>query len=284
MPDIRQRFYFANSPVRGEIVQTQDCLNEIFERHAYPIIIQKLLAEFVTACVLLTATLKLEGRLSLQARGNGALKMMMAECNHHHQVRAIAQLTEGAEFANEASLNDLLGDGLLVITLEPENGQRYQGIVELTGDNLADYLENYFSQSEQLPTRLWLAANQTQGAGLLLQALPQSQEDEDEDRWTRLVQITQTLKAEELLTLNADEVLYRLYHEEEVTLPESQAVTFSCTCSREGTAQALLSIGQAECEDILAEQGDIRLNCQFCHTEYTFDLKQINRLFAVKMH
>lgn len=284
MPDIRQRFYFANSPVRGEIVQTQDCLNEIFERHAYPIIIQKLLAEFVTACVLLTATLKLEGRLSLQARGNGALKMMMAECNHHHQVRAIAQLTEGAEFADEASLNDLLGDGLLVITLEPENGQRYQGVVELSGDNLADYLENYFSQSEQLPTRLWLAANQTQGAGLLLQALPQSQEDEDEDRWTRLVQMTQTIKAEELLTLNADEVLYRLYHEEEVTLPESQAVTFSCTCSREGTAQALLSIGQAECEDILAEHGDIRLNCQFCHTEYVFDLKQINQLFAVKMH
>jgi molecular chaperone Hsp33 len=284
MPDIRQRFYFANSPVRGEIVQTQDCLNEIFERHAYPIIIQKLLAEFVTACVLLTATLKLEGRLSLQARGNGALKMMMAECNHHHQVRAIAQLTEGAEFADEASLNDLLGDGLLVITLEPENGQRYQGVVELTGDNLADYLENYFSQSEQLPTRLWLAANQTQGAGLLLQALPQSQEDEDEDRWTRLVQMTQTIKAEELLTLNADEVLYRLYHEEEVTLPESQAVTFSCTCSREGTAQALLSIGQAECEDILAEHGDIRLNCQFCHTEYVFDLKEIHQLFAVKVH
>ena len=247
MPDIRQRFYFAHSPVRGEIVQTQDCLSEIFERHAYPSVIQKLLAEFVTACVLLTATLKLEGRLSLQARGNGALKMMMAECNHHHQIRAIAQLNEKADFANEASLSDLLADGLLVITLEPENGQRYQGIVELTGDNLADYLENYFSQSEQLPTRLWLAANQTQGAGLLLQALPQSQEDEDEDRWTRLVQMTQTLKTDELLGLSADEILYRLYHEEEVTLPESQAVTFSCTCSRDGTAQALLSIGQAEC-------------------------------------
>ncbi|MBK9185032.1 MAG: Hsp33 family molecular chaperone HslO [Moraxellaceae bacterium] len=284
MPDIRQRFYFAHSPVRGEIVQTQDCLSEIFERHAYPSVIQKLLAEFVTACVLLTATLKLEGRLSLQARGNGALKMMMAECNHHHQIRAIAQLNEKADFANEASLSDLLADGLLVITLEPENGQRYQGIVELTGDNLADYLENYFSQSEQLPTRLWLAANQTQGAGLLLQALPQSQEDEDEDRWTRLVQMTQTLKTDELLGLSADEILYRLYHEEEVTLPESQAVTFSCTCSRDGTAQALLSIGQAECEDILAEQGEIRLNCQFCHTEYVFELTEIRQLFAVQVH
>jgi molecular chaperone Hsp33 len=284
MPDIRQRFYFAHSPVRGEIVQTQDCLSDIFDRHAYPIIIQKLLSEFVTACVLLTATLKLEGRLSLQARGNGALKIMMAECNHHHQVRAIAQLSEGAEFFDEASLNDLLGDGLLVITLEPENGQRYQGVVELVGNNLADYLENYFKQSEQLPTRLWLAANQTKGAGLLLQALPQSQEDEDEDRWPRLVQITQTLKAEELLQLNTDEILYRLYHEEDVTLPESQAVTFSCTCSREGTAQALLSVGQAECEDILAEQGDIRLNCQFCHTEYVFDLTEIHQLFAIQVH
>ena len=284
MPDIRQRFYFAHSPVSGEIVQTQDCLSEIFERHAYPSVIQKLLAEFVTACVLLTATLKLEGRLSLQARGNGALKMMMAECNHHHQIRAIAQLNEEADFANEASLSDLLADGLLVITLEPENGQRYQGIVELTGDNLADYLENYFSQSEQLPTRLRLAANQAQGAGLLLQALPQSQEDEDEDRWTRLVQMTQTLKTDELLGLSADEILYRLYHEEEVTLPESQAVTFSCTCSRDGTAQALLSIGQAECEDILAEQGEIRLNCQFCHTEYVFDLTEIRQLFAVQVH
>ena len=284
MPDIRQRFYFAHSPVRGEIVQTQDCLSEIFERHAYPNVIQKLLSEFVTACVLLTATLKLEGRLSLQARGNGALKMMMAECNHHHQIRAIAQLNEKADFANEASLSDLLADGLLVITLEPENGQRYQGVVELIGNHLVDYLENYFSQSEQLPTRLWLAANQTQGAGLLLQALPQSQEDEDEDRWTRLVQMTQTLKTDELLGLSADEILYRLYHEEEVTLPEPQAVTFSCTCSREGTAQALLSIGQAECEDILAEQGEIRLNCQFCHTEYVFELTEIRQLFAVQVH
>ncbi|MBL0230538.1 MAG: Hsp33 family molecular chaperone HslO [Moraxellaceae bacterium] len=284
MPDIRQRFYFTHSPVRGEIVQTQHCLSEIFECHAYPSAIQKLLNEFVTACVLLTATLKLEGRLSLQARGNGALKMMMAECNHHHQVRAIAQLSDGANFDDMASLSDLLADGLLVITLEPENGQRYQGIVELIGDHLVDYLENYFSQSEQLPTRLWLAANQTQGAGLLLQALPQSQEDEDEDRWTRLVQMTQTLKTDELLGLSADEILYRLYHEEEVTLPEPQAVTFSCTCSREGTAQALLSIGQAECEDILAEQGEIRLNCQFCHTEYVFELTEIRQLFAVQVH
>lgn len=284
MSDIRQRFYFANSPVRGEIVQTNDCLTEIFDRHAYPAIIQKLLGEFVTACVLLTATLKLEGRLSLQARGNGALKMIMAECNHHHQVRAIAQLSEDALCADEASLSDLLGEGLLVITLEPEHSQRYQGIVELVGNNLADYLEGYFKQSEQLPTRIWLAANSTHAGGLLLQALPHNKEDEDEDRWSRLVQISQTLKTDELLNLAVDEILYRLYHEESVTLPDAQQVSFSCTCSREGTAQALISVGQAECEDIVAEQGDIRLNCQFCHNEYVFNANDISALFKVKLH
>ena len=283
MPDIRQRFYFANSPVRGEIVQIQQSLEQILSRHAYPIVIQRLLGEFVTACVLLTATLKLEGRLSLQARGKGALTMMMAECNHHHQVRAIAQLNEEIDCADHATLAELLAEGLLVITLEPEHGQRYQGIVELTGKTLADYLENYFKQSEQLPTKLWLAANETQAAGLLLQALPQ-QHDEDTDRWSRLVQVTQTVKDEELLALTSDEILYRLYHEEEVTLPEAQSVSFSCTCSREGTANALVSIGQAECEDILAEQGDIRLNCQFCHHEYVFNAADIRQLFAVKLH
>lgn len=283
MPDIRQRFYFANSPVRGEIVQIQQSLEQILSHHAYPIVIQRLLGEFVTACVLLTATLKLEGRLSLQARGKGALTMMMAECNHHHQVRAIAQLNEEIDCADHATLAELLAEGLLVITLEPEHGQRYQGIVELTGKTLADYLENYFKQSEQLPTKLWLAANETQAAGLLLQALPQ-QHDEDTDRWSRLVQVTQTVKAEELLALTSDEILYRLYHEEEVTLPEAQSVSFSCTCSREGTANALVSIGQAECEDILAEQGDIRLNCQFCHHEYVFNAADIRQLFAVKLH
>lgn len=283
MPDIRQRFYFADSPVRGEIVQLEQSLAAIFSRHQYPAAVQRLLAELVTASVLLTATLKLEGRLSLQAQGKGALKMMMAECNHRHEVRAIAQVAEDANFADDATLKDLLTDGLLVITLEPEHGQRYQGIVALEGNSIAEYLENYFAQSEQLPTRLWLTANGVKGSGLLLQALPHTT-DEDADRWPRLLQLTETVKHEELLDLSAEEVLYRLYHEESVTLPASEAVSFACTCSREGTAQALISIGQAECEDILAEQNDIRLHCQFCHNEYVFDASDIKMLFKVQVH
>lgn len=284
MPDLRQRFYFAHSPVRGEVVQLSSTLADIFDRHDYPLVIKRLLGELLTASVLLTATLKLEGRLSLQARGNGALKMMMAECNHHHEIRGIAQLAEGATFAEHTRLKDCLGDGLLVITLEPEQGQRYQGIVSLDGETISECLEKYFSQSEQLPTRLWLASNDGQAAGLLLQALPQSQEDEDEDRWPRLVQLTQTLKSKELLELTTDEILYRLYHEESVTLPDAEKVTFACTCSRENTANALISVGQAECEDIIAEQNEIRLNCQFCHCEYVFTAQDVQILFQRQVH
>ncbi len=286
MSDLRQRFYFAHSPVRGEIVQLEQTLADVFNRHNYPLVIKKLLAELLTASVLLTATLKLQGRLSLQARGNGALKMIMAECNHHHEIRGIAQLTtEETIFADDATLNSLLGEGLLVITLEPEQGQRYQGIVPLEGSTIAECLEGYFSQSEQIPTRLWLASNDTLAAGVLLQALPQGKDDEeDEDRWPRLVQITQTLKSDELLELPAHEILYRLYHEESVTLPDSETVTFACTCSRENTANALISVGQAECEDIIAEQGEIRLHCQFCHCEYVFTTQDVRGLFQVQVH
>ena len=284
MRDLRQRFYFADSPVRGEIVQLTQTLDDIFKKHDYPLAIRTLLGELLTASVLLTATLKLEGRLSLQARGNGALKMMMAECNHHHEIRGIAQLDEHATFTHDASLKNCLGEGILVITLEPEHGQRYQGVVPLEGETISRCLESYFSQSEQLPTRLWLASDATHAAGLLLQALPQSQDDEDEDRWPRVVQLTQTLKSAELLELSTDEVLYRLYHEESVTLPNAEKVSFACTCSRENTANALVSIGQAECDDIVAEQGDIRLNCQFCHTEYVFTARDINLLFQRQVH
>ena len=283
MPDLRQRFYFAHSPVRGEIVQLEQTLADIFDRHDYPLVIKKLLAELLTASVLLTATLKLQGRLSLQARGNGSLKMIMAECNHHHEVRGIAQLADDALCEVDANLSQLLGEGLLVITLEPEQGQRYQGIVPLEGETLASCLESYFAQSEQIPTRLWLASDGITAAGLLLQALPQ-EDDDDNDRWSRLVQITQTLKHEELVALSANDILYRLYHEESVTLPASEVVTFACTCSREHTAEALLSVGQAECDDIIAEQGEIRLNCQFCHSEYVFNHHDVNVLFQRQVH
>lgn len=285
MSDLRQRFYFENGPVRGECVRLDAALTEVFDRHDYPEPVRLLLGQMLVAAVLLTATLKLRGRLSLQARGDGALGSVMAECSHEHDIRGIARLHENVTLPRgNPGPAALLGRGMLVITLEPEDGPRYQGIVPLEGETLAACLEAYFARSEQIPTRLWLAADRDRAGGLLLQVLPGSDHDEDADLWPRAAHLGDTVTPEELLELPPQELLYRLYHEEEVRLPEAEAVRFACSCSRERTAEALVSIGRAEAEDIAAEQGEIRLHCEFCHTEYVFTPGDVRELFRTPLH
>lgn len=272
MSDFVQRFHFSESPVRGELVQLGDSVEAVLERHRYPERVANLLAEALAASVLLTSTLKFEGSLVLQARGNGPLETLMVECNHRRELRGIAQVSESwTEASAELSLPELFGEGQLAITIDPDHGERYQGIVALSGATLAACLEHYFTQSEQLPTRLWLAADGGSAAGLLLQILPGHDSTEDADIWPRLCQLSDTVKAEELLDLPATELLYRLYHEELVELHATDEVVFRCSCSRERTEQVLLSLGEAELRGIIAEQGAIDISCQFCNQEYHFD-------------
>lgn len=272
MTDFIQRFHFSDSPVRGEIVQLADTVAAIMERHAYPERVQSLLGEAVAAAVLLASTLKFEGSLILQVRGDGPLETLMVECNNHLEVRAIAQVGERwNEETAQWSLSALFGNGQLAITIDPDQGERYQGIVPLGDSTLAACLEHYFAQSEQLPTRLWLAAGDDAAAGLLLQVLPGHDQGEDADIWPRLQQLTDTVTGDELLDLPASELLYRLYHEEQVELHEATDVCFHCNCSRERTERVLISLGEAELNDILAEQGAIDITCQFCNQEYRFD-------------
>lgn len=283
MSDFIQRFHFLDSPVRGEVVQLEDSFAAVLERHDYPPRVQALLGELMAASVLLAATLKFEGSLILQARGTGPLETLMAECNHEGEVRAIAQLGESwHEGAASLSLAELLGEGQLAITIDPTKGKRYQGIVPLNGANLARCVEHYFEQSEQLPTRIWLAAEEGQAGGILLQVLPASedetQHEDDKDTWSRLQQLTDTVRSSELVELPAAELLYRLYHEENVELIEADDVSFSCTCSRERTEAALVSLGEPELRTILEEQGQIRVSCQFCNQEYVFDTIDVEQL------
>lgn len=273
MSDQVQRFHFSDSPVRGEIVQLGRSVEEVLERHDYPERVARLLAEAMAAAVLLTTTLKFEGALILQARGDGPLEALMVECNHRREIRAIAQVGEGwSPEADALPLAELFGPGgQIAITIDPEGGQRYQGIVPLDGETLAACLEHYFAQSEQLPTRLWLAAGEEKAAGLLLQVLPGHDRGEDADIWPRLCQLTDTVTAPELLDLPATDLLFRLYHEETVELHGSEPVVFRCTCSRERTERVLISLGEAELRGIVAEQGAIEVSCQFCNQEYRFD-------------
>lgn len=279
MSDQIQRFLFDQTNVRGEIVTLASAYHEVLDRHAYPPAVNELLGELLAAVALLTDTIKLDGTLSIEVRGQGVLSLLMAESNPGGELRAIARIAEESDLPSEhASFRELVGDGQIVITLDPQEGNRYQGIVALDHDTLSGCLENYFSQSEQLPTKLWLAADSERAGGLLLQRLPDASQNQDVDAWERSILLANTIKSEELLGLEQREVLYRLYHEETVRVFEPKALRFGCTCSRERMSYALYTLGQEELRDILHEQGAIDTQCHFCHTKYHYTAAEIETL------
>jgi molecular chaperone Hsp33 len=281
MTDRIQRFLFERTNVRGEIVTLEQAYAEVLSRHAYPPAVNRLLGELLCAVALLTDTVKLDGTLSIEVRGEGALSLLMAESNPGGELRAIARLADTADLPDDdIGFRDLLGEGRIMITLDPTDGQRYQGIVALDQDSLAGCLADYFAQSEQLPTRLWLAADVVKADGLLLQRLPDASINQDDDAWGRAVLLADTLKAEELLGLDPLEVLRRLYHEEAVRVFDPKALRFGCTCSRERIGGSLLSLGATELHEILEEQGAIETQCHFCNTRHHFDPDEIEALLV----
>lgn len=279
MTDQIQRFLFDGTTVRGEIVQLQQAYQEVLDRHAYPFAVRQQLGELLAAVALLTETVKLDGTLSIEVRGDGPLELLMAESNPGGELRGIARLAEGQALpADDTSFAELVGRGRVVITLDPREGRRYQGIVELSADTLGGCLEDYFSQSEQLPTRLWLAAGNERASGLLLQKLPKDERHHDPDAWERTVHLAATLKRDELLDLPTEQLLFRLFHEEQTRVFTPKALRFGCTCSRERIAQALYSLGAEELREVLKEQQSIDTHCHFCHTRYQFGAAEIEAL------
>ena len=276
--DFKQRFLFPETDIRGELVRLDESLEAILGTHDYPLAVQGLVGEAVAAVALLAGTLKFSGRLSLQAQGRGPVSLLLAECTHDGQLRALAR--HDGELDTAANIGALIGDGTMVITITPDQGRQYQGIVPLEGDTLAQCLEGYFQQSEQLPTRLWLASGNGRAAGLMLQRLPDqvASGDENRNQWEHLEALAGTLKMEELLDLPAETVLRRLFHETPPRLPEAQPLRFGCTCSRERTENALLSLGADELKTLLAEDGEATLTCDFCLSQQHFDAVDLAEL------
>ncbi|ART80628.1 Hsp33 family molecular chaperone HslO [Oceanisphaera avium] len=276
--DTLHRYLFDNYQVRGELVQLQHSYQQVLASQSYPAPVQRLLGELLTATSLLTATLKFEGHITVQLQGDGPVSLAVINGDNLQQLRGVARW-EG-EVPDSDTLSKIVGKGYLAITITPNEGERYQGIVELGEHSLSESLENYFAQSEQLTTRIWLFTDLSQDtprcAGMLLQALPDGQGEE----FSHLEALTQTIKPQELLNLDAHEVLYRLYHQESVRVFDPQAVSFQCTCSREKCEQALLQVGEAEAQDILQEQGKIEMNCDYCAQQYQFDQDDISALFS----
>lgn len=278
-PDTLRRFLFEHVPIRGEIVHLDATWQSVIERHDYPPLLRALMGELCAATVLLAATLKLRGSMVLQIHGKGRVKLLVVECTGDLELRATAKW-EGE--LSHGTLQDLVGgDGRFVITLDPKDGnQAYQGIIALEGNSIAEILQNYMTRSEQLETRLWLAADGDHAAGMLLQKLPEQQEPSDEDAWGRATQIADTLRSDELLGLPAVELIHRLYHEEDIRLFDAQPVMFRCTCSRENVARMLRMLGREEVDSILAERGDVEVHCEFCNQGYVFDCVDANAVFS----
>lgn len=277
--NVLHRYLFEDLSVRGELVQLDDAYRDIISSKEYPAPLQKLLGELLVSTTLLTATLKFEGSITMQLQGDGPVSLAVINGDHEQKVRGVARW-EG-DIAADATIHDMLGKGHLVITIDPKQGERYQGIVGLDGDNLSQILENYFANSEQLKTRIWLRTGEHQGqaraAGMLIQVMPDGTGTEQD--FEHLEQLTETIKNEELFGLEANELLYRLYNQEQVRLFDPQAVEFFCGCSRERSAAAIITIERAEIDDILAESGSISLHCDYCGTNYTFDEPQVVELF-----
>ncbi len=279
--DALTRFIFENAPVRGTIIQLDSAWQTLLNTKDYPETVQTQLGEFLAANVLLASTLKLNGALIMQIQGNGPINFMVMECTSEKHLRGMAQYKEPVE---GKLLSDLFGDGQLVITVDNnKTNERYQSIVALDGEKISQALETYLTQSEQLDTTIILATNEQHACGLLVQRLP-SELSQNEDDWNRISQLAATIKPEELTSLEPEEIIHRLFHEDDVRILEIDSYTFQCTCSRERVSNMLISLGQAEIEDIIEEQGAIDIDCEFCSQHYTFDQVDAKELFATDIH
>jgi molecular chaperone Hsp33 len=277
-----QRFVFDDVDARGEIIQINQTLTDVLASQDYPKSLQALLGEMLVATSLLVETLKIEGEVSLQVQGQGDVNYAVITANHQQQLRGIARWNNDP---GDVSFEDMFKGGIFTITITPAHGQRYQGIVAIDKPTLAECIEAYFVQSEQLPTRIEIRLDleAKKAAGLFLQVLPgqaESSANMNNPEFEHLSTLAETITADELTTLSFNEVLHRLFHENEVRLFDAKDVMFKCTCSKEKSANALKSIDKAELLNIVEEEGAIVMNCQYCHAEYRYDAMDVESIHS----
>lgn len=272
------RFTFSELDVRGEVVQLDEVYSELCKGHNYPAPVKSLLGELLAMTSLLTATLKFEGHINVTIQGNGPVNYLTVNGTHNQNLRGVARTVEDVQG------NDLLSlvgqDAILIITLTPKKGEQYQGVVKIEDDSLSAAIERYFQQSEQLPTRVWLHTDikGMKCGGLFLQVLPGT--PEQDNGFEHAVALGATITAEELFTLPIEHILHRLYHEDDVRLYPPQTVQYVCGCNRERTAIALRSVDREELREIIREDGELKLTCDYCLTDYVYDAVDVEALDA----
>jgi hsp33 protein len=277
--DIRTRFIFDDMPVRGLHVRLENVWKHIVGQKHYPPAIRRALGELLAAGALLSGNLKTDGTLIVQVQGQGRLKMLVVEATSDQTVRATARWDETADINDDESLTDLLGsNSVFVLTLQPKDAEPWQGVVPLEGGSIAQMLINYTKRSEQLDTQIVLASSDDACGGLLVQRLPET--EPDAASWEHVSTLVQTLTPEELTGLDAQHALYRLFHETPPRVFDPENIEFACTCSRGKVSDMLLMLGGEEVGGVVAEQGSIQIDCDFCHAKYVFDETDVNALFG----
>ena len=275
-PDTLQRFLFEDNAVRGELVHLDATYRAIRDNHDYPPPVRALLGETLAAAALLSGSIKAHDSLIVQIQASGPVHLAVAQCTSQRSLRGLARWTGAVE---PGGLQTVCGTGTLAITIDPGRGQeRYQGLVALSGGSLGQAIETYFDQSEQLPTRLWLACDGERAAGLLVQSLPGQRADPD--AWNRIQLLAATVRPGELLDSSLDELRRTLFPEEDVRVFDPQRTTYHCTCSRETIGTVLASLGRAELEEALEELGELTVTCEFCNRRYVFDRVDVEAALA----
>jgi molecular chaperone Hsp33 len=293
--NVVRRFIVENEPVRGYWVNLEAAWQELRAHQQYPPAVRELLGEAVSAAVLLAATLKFEGTLTFQLEGDGAVRLLVAQCTNDFRVRAVARVENEVEFASGAAVlggpegfRRLVGsNGRVIVTVEAaERDMRYQGIVPLNGASLAQCLETYFASSEQLPTQVRLASDEKRSMGMLVQRLPGAGGVEAEEdstaaaAWADAQRSISAVTTGELLRLSLTDLLQQRFSAQDVRVFSGAPVAFECRCSLDRVEGLLRSLGIDEVRDVIREQGAVSVTCEFCHRPYRFDAVDIERLFA----
>jgi molecular chaperone Hsp33 len=275
--DTLQRFIFEHANIRGEIVHVENSYQTILNQRNYPPMVKHLLGEAIVSCLLLTSSIKFEGTLNLQFQGDKRLPLLLVQCDNELNIRAFAKYTDDLEIIDYATA---FLQGQMVLTINQNNQtQAYQSTVPIQATSMSENLMSYFAQSEQVATRVWLAVNDEKAAGMLLQLMPGQDTEQREQFWEYAVQLGQTVSEPELLNLDNQTLLYRLYNETDIRVFDPKITRFQCRCTLEKMKQVIKILGEKEALGLIEEQGSIDINCDFCNQHYSFDPIDVTLMF-----
>lgn len=277
--DTLQSFIFENRSVRGEIIHLTQSFKAVVKDRNYPSSIQALLGEALASAAIICGLLKAKGRLTVQFQGTGDLQLLTASCTDEYHLRGLARYEQEID---ENTLTNALQAGKLAVTFQPENGKPYQGIVDIAHESISRAIETYFKQSEQLPSKLFIAVNENKVSALFLQALPNA--DLLSDDWQHAVTLAQTITPDELLSLENKILLHRLFNEDDLRLFNKNPVSFQCTCTRARSENAIKLLGETDARQLAEEKTVVDVTCEFCNSRYNFDKVDIIKIFSADIN